>query len=231
MFLFQKYDIPNCYLWDMIDINELHEITSSIASKSGSAFPSPIEWNNYANYAQIDLFNSYVAEWRSLLHKNQQAVTLNMPMALKVFVVNEANINFTGGVGNIPADQSSNLQLSANGKTVKKIDYKVRESYLNSLIDFPTVDYPIYCELGGTLLIYPNTIPNGKLTYLKTPATVKWAYTLSGGTPVYDATNSVQFGWQEVEKEKLMSRILLYMGIAVKDTELVQESLQLKATT
>lgn len=212
----------------MINIDIVKQITNSIAAKNQSAFPSPQEWNNYANYATIDLFNSYVDEWRQTLHKNVQGQTLNMPMGLKPFVENEFPITFTDGVGTLPADQSSNLALSSGGKTVKKIDYKTRETYLNSTIDEPTVDFPVYCELNDTLLIYPTTITSGLLTYLRTPVTVKWAYTLNGSIPVYNAGTSVDFEFQQVDSVKLIMRILTYMGIATREGELTQYAELLK---
>jgi hypothetical protein len=166
------------YFWFMVNIDELHQITFAISAKSRAAFPSPDEWNNFANYANIDLFNQYNDIRKAALLKNKEGHTLNMPSSLKVFVVNEAPITFTTGVGNIPTDQSTNLQLTVNGYPVKKVDYNRREAYLKSTIDAPTLIAPIYCETGTSLLIYPTTITNGLLTYLKTPTTVKWAYVL-----------------------------------------------------
>lgn len=206
----------------MVSIDELHQITFAIAAKSRAAFPSPDEWNNFANYANIDLFNYYNDIRKAALLKNKEGHTINMPSSLKVFVANEATIAFTSGVGNIPADQSSNLQLSAGGKPVKKVDYNRREAYLNSSIDVPTVANPIYCELSGTMLIYPTTITTGLLTYLRTPVAVKWAYTLVSNRPVYDSGNSVNSEFQPEERLKLASRILAYMGIETRDEQLMQ---------
>ncbi|MCW3111377.1 MAG: hypothetical protein JWQ09_5883 [Segetibacter sp.] len=206
----------------MVNIDELHKITFAIAAKSGAAFPSPDEWNNFANYANVDLYNYYNDIRKAALLKNKEGHTINMPSSLKVFVTNEAAIAFTSGVGNIPTDQSSNLQLSAGGKSVKKVDYNRREAYLNSTIDTPTVATPIYCELNSTMLIYPITITAGLLTYLRTPVTVKWAYTLTSNRPVYDLANSVNSEFQAEEKLKLAARILAYMGIQVRDGQLEQ---------
>lgn len=210
----------------------MHQISFAIAAKAQAAFPSPIDWNNFANFANIDLFNYYNDVRKASMLDSRHGHTENMPNALKVFVANEISVTFASGIGVIPIDQSSNLQLSVdNGgikTTVKKVDFTKRENYLNSTIDTPSLANPIYCESAGTMLIYPTTITQGYLTYLTTPQVVKWAYTLTGNRPVYDSVNSVSFEWQPIEAIKILSRILGYMSIQGREPELEQYAERLK---
>jgi hypothetical protein len=113
----------------------------------------------------------------------------------------------------------------------KKVDYDRVANYINSTIDPPTNTYPIFVELPNTFQVYPSTVTNCQLTYLGEPPTVIWNYSLVNGRPVYNPVGSVDFSWDATELFRITSRVLKYMGIAIRDSELAQAANEMVNTS
>jgi hypothetical protein len=102
---------------------------------------------------------------------------------------------------------------------------------LNSNLTNPTIEYPIYSLQGNVLTFYPSSINNKgqvQATYFRFPKVPKWTYiTLSNGEPVFDQSqNDYQDFELPLEDEyKLITRILQYCGMSIRETEVVQFSM------
>tara|TARA_R110000772_G_scaffold46806_1_gene106766 strand:+ start:90 stop:1025 length:936 start_codon:yes stop_codon:yes gene_type:complete len=97
--------------------------------------------------------------------------------------------------------------------------------YINmSPLTKPTKDYPIFIFEDNKLYVYPKTITDGvKANYLKKPININWGFTVAGGgNYIYNPANSVNFEVQPTEQTSLITRILLYAGVVVRDPQLVQ---------
>jgi len=211
-----------------VSIDAVHTLVYSIAAKQIAAFPSPAEFNEYANLANIDLFNYYNDEREKLLVKVKQGEKIFVPPVLSTFVQYNVVLGQSGNVLTQPDDYLYDLQLTSASTTLyTKVDYDKVANYLNSTIDAPTTDNPIYVELPDTFEIYP-TLTNNHLTYLGQPPAVLWNYSLVNGRPVYNPTGTLDFGWQGTEIYRLSARILKYMSISIKDDELMQAAQQME---
>lgn len=101
----------------------------------------------------------------------------------------------------------------------------------NSNLTPPTIQYPSYTIQGTDLTIYPATISNKgqvQATYFRFPKVPKWTYiTLSNGEPIFDQS---QPDYQDFElpledEYKLVTRILQYCGISIRETQVTQFSM------
>lgn len=212
----------------VVGIDQAHQLSYYIAAKQNAAFPSPIEFNSYANLANIDLYNYYNDEREKLLVKVKSGEVIYAPPILANFVVSNHQMNFLGNSASLPNDYIDVISLNktpASGK-INKVDLDELPDYMKSTIDAPTLSNPIYVELPDSFVTYP-TLSVAYLTYYQQPATVVWAYTLVNGRPVYDSVNSVDFSWDGTEIYRLVSRILTYMGLSIRDTELTQAAQQM----
>lgn len=99
---------------------------------------------------------------------------------------------------------------------------------LNSNLTNPTIEFPIYALQGEELTFYPTTISNKgqvQATYFRYPKVPKWTYiTLANGEPVFDQS---QGDYQDFElpiedEYKLVTKILEYCGISIRETEVTQ---------
>lgn len=205
-----------------VSINGVHDLAYFIAAKQKAAFPSPDEFNSYAQLANVDLFNYYNDERTKELVRVKQGESIYVPPVLANFVQYNVVLPAVGNVVTSPSDYIYDLQMTApSGALFKKADYDKVQNYLNSSIDAPTNTNPIYVELADAFEIYPTLSPV-KLTYLAFPQTVFWNYTLVQGHPVYNPLGSVDFQYDDTEILRLTMRILKYMGVSIRDNELQQ---------
>ena len=99
---------------------------------------------------------------------------------------------------------------------------------LNSNLTNPTIEFPIYALQGEELTFYPATISNKgqvQATYFRYPKPPKWTYiTLANGEPVFDQSQSDYQDFElPIEDEyKLVTKILEYCGISIRETEVTQ---------
>lgn len=101
----------------------------------------------------------------------------------------------------------------------------------NSNLTSPSAQFPAYALQGDELTFYPITISNKgqvQATYFRYPKVPKWTYiTLSSGEPVFDQS---QLDYQDFElpiedEYKLVTRILQYCGMSIRESEVVQFSM------
>lgn len=215
----------------MVSINYIYQLCYSIAAKQSAAFPSPADFNLYANLANIDLFDYYNDEREKQLLKVKNGEALFAPPILSTFVENEIPMPLSGNSASLPLnyiyDIAFKTPINGVNGTIKKVDYERLEGYLNSTIDKPTATNPIYVELSSDLLVYPTLTNPCYLTYYRYPVDVLWAYTMVNGRPSFDSVDSVDFEWEETEFVRLTSRILKSMGLSIRDTELYQAAEQM----
>lgn len=214
-----------------VNVNYIKELVYDLAAKQSQAFPSPADFNNYAQLANIDLFNFYNDERDKMLLKVRTGDTLFMPSVLDDFLVRQQPLTASSGAVTLPTDNVYNLAVTTTDDiTIKKTDIERLSTYLNSTIDLPTATNPIYVQGGTIIQVYPTTVGFVKLSYLRQPATPVWAYTMVNNRPVYNSSGSVNFEWQSTEVLRLASRVLAYMGISIKDDMLAKQAQQMVLT-
>jgi hypothetical protein len=119
---------------------------------------------------------------------------------------------------------------STNVQAEKVINNKLT-LLINSNLTQPTIEFPVYALQGLELTFYPTTISNKgqvEATYFRYPTTPKWTYiTLTNGEPVFDQSqNDYQDFELPIEDEyKLVTRILQYCGVSIRETEVTQFSM------
>lgn len=118
--------------------------------------------------------------------------------------------------------------ISATSKEADKVSVGKITMLNSSSLTTPNELYPSYTLEGQTLKLYPNTINDkGKVeaVYFRFPKTPKWTYvTLTNGEPAFDQT---QPDYQDFELPpedgyKLVTKILEYCGMSIRETELTQ---------
>ena len=119
---------------------------------------------------------------------------------------------------------------STNVQAEKVINNKLT-LLVNSNLTQPTNEFPVYALQGEELTFYPTTISNKgqvQATYFRYPKVPKWTYiTLTNGEPVFDQSqNDYQDFELPIEDEyKLVTRILQYCGVSIRETEVTQFSM------
>ena len=212
----------------MININDLHDTVHRIAAKQQHGTISPTDFNKYANLSNLDVFNTYLGKIKDYYQTGKAVPKIGVGMnkdldkALLPFFVPDSPVTAIVGKAVVPANSQFISSVVSGGKSVKWVPFNKRESYLNSSIDVPTADYPIYVDLSTEIEVYPTSLTAIKISYYKTPTTVNWGYSLASGKPVYSPSASTNFEWNETQKIELLMRILSYVGISIREGELTQ---------
>jgi hypothetical protein len=98
--------------------------------------------------------------------------------------------------------------------------------YINkSPLTKPTKKYPLYIYEEGRLYVYPNTITTGiSASFVRKPKDVIWNFTATAPsyTYSYSPNTSQQFELMVSEQTNVITRILLYSGVVIKDPQLIQ---------
>lgn len=225
----------------MINVNEVYNDIHSIAGKLQHGAPSPTDFDLYANLANIDLFNYYVEPIKEYYQMGKalpkKSIGLNkvIDQALRPFMELNTPRPVVSGEARLPynVEYIDEITKTYNTKqvSVKWVPFDKVADYNNSTIDEPSSNYPIYTDAPSAILIYPSDTPSVFLSYLKTPNTVHWGYTVSGTQPVYNPLTSVDFEWAIVQKRDLIARICKYLGMSIRDEDLEQFALREENTT
>jgi hypothetical protein len=92
----------------------------------------------------------------------------------------------------------------------------------------PNNVFPSYTLEGQNIKVYPNTfdtLGQVRAVYFRYPKTPKWTYvTLTNGEPSFDQTQSdyQDFELPNEDGYKLVTKILEYCGISIRETEVTQ---------
>jgi hypothetical protein len=91
----------------------------------------------------------------------------------------------------------------------QRVELTELDSKLNSSIDTPISDEPIYVELGNNFSIYPASQTGVWLSYYKRPTT-------------YATVDSTAVEWNDTEINQVLFRTIGYLGINLKDPSIIQ---------
>jgi len=93
----------------------------------------------------------------------------------------------------------------------------------------PTKEYPIYRYKDFKIYLYPETIID-KITasYIRRPLDPRWNFipSTTTGQFIYNSASSVDFELHPTEQVNIITQILLYSGIIIKDPQIVQIAAQ-----
>ena len=214
-------------------IDEVYKFINFIVKKSNAGgYVTPSEFNLLINRAQIQYFNKLYGNQNDYRYdrpvpKISYAVTEKISNSLSPFLSDKTTVTIdANGQCTTPTDM---IQMVAVTKEVSGKEYEITRveqdrvaNNLSSYYDAPDADFPIYAQLRTKLQFYPKNLASASIIYLKKPTSMVWAYTTVSGRPVYDAANSVQPLWQEVDMNEIMYLALSYIGVNLKDPDVSQ---------
>lgn len=118
-------------------------------------------------------------------------------------------------------------------KGEKEVQYvqpnELLELNLSSLTK-PSLYWPVYKYKDFKIYVYPTSITGDNViscTYARKPLNPSWNFTVgASGQYVYNPNSSVNFELHPTEQTNLITRILLYSGIVIKDPQIIQIAAQ-----
>jgi len=92
----------------------------------------------------------------------------------------------------------------------------------------PSNRYPVYIYKDYKMYIYPTTIQSLiTATYIRRPIAPSWGFTTGANNQYfYSASNSIDFELHPTEQTNIITKILLYSGIIIQNTDIIQITAQ-----
>lgn len=234
-------------------LQNIIDYCNSIANKEQSgAAPTPDQWQSYFEAANIDYFNLKAGlpqEYKPghALPRQAWETTQRITDDLRPFKV------IYGGedTAALPIDTHGQMAIPSDYWVVSSVRYRkatvsgcettivwrpieiLKDGDLNdrlgSTLKAPDYDYPVCCFFNSYIQFYPKNLQYVTFTYLRRPVTPLYAYTIVNDVPVYDAVNSIQFEYPDNDHLDICRIILGYMGINVREQQLLQYAELMKA--
>jgi hypothetical protein len=233
-----------------INVDTVYKTVLSILNKEQRGYMTPDEFNKVATQVQLEIFESYFDDLNQQLrvpqsnteYADRQKNIDNMISIFKTF----GNCTFSTDHFVVPTN------LHKIGTVIYKDEIEIERVqkdyllYINlSPLTKPTKSFPLYVYENSTvgtagtnttnpkIYVWPKDITSDiSVSYIRKPNNVIWGYTGFGGVPwtsgpyIYSPTNSVQFEIDAAEQTNVITKILLYAGVIIRDPEIVQVAAQ-----
>jgi len=221
-------------LWDIFSL------VKYIANKDFDGnIVTPDRFNDLIKWVNIDLFRHKYGLPEGFqpgrpIPNESADITLKNTDDLKAFKVPLLNAVVTAGVLSFPTDYahrdtvSYNYTKTINGvatvlprpvEILREAEFASREGNYTKR---PTLQNPIGVVRSSGIHIRPLTIIACDFHYYRFPVEPNFVYVLGDGYITYDAATSVEFEWTQDEMITLTRMILKYVGINIRDADIVQ---------
>ena len=212
-------------------INDIYKLVSYLVDKYQGTYLAPDDFNMVINMAQRQYLN-YLTEDGSghagMRLGRKSGMVINAPVVetLSIFI-KESTLSVTSQIVTQPNDlyRIISMRTSNDLNVIRKITPDKLAEIIDDVIDPPTITDPIYLDIANNFKIYPSTVTSVRVSYVREPADMKWAYT---GALSYDSVNSVQPEWGTKDLEDIIYRAIGIIGINLKDGDLQRSAQMIK---
>jgi len=219
-----------------INVDTVYRTVLLIINKEQRGYLTPDEFNKTATQVQLEIFNEYFED----LNQQLRVPENDSEYANRVKNLQEKiEIFQTDGICTpvldyyTTPDPENFYKLGTVIYKDEKIVQYVQPSELLELnlspITKPSDYWPVYVYKNEKIYIHPKTITGNVIscTYIRKPLNPVWNFTLGTNYQyVYNSTTSVDFELHPIEQTNLITRILLYSGIVIKDPQIIQIAAQ-----
>ena len=231
----------------MASVNRVYSALKDLVNKDQRGFVTPAVFNNFAQVAQMNLFNKMFGDAALNKRLRQGQIDAGRDKS-RVKQTNEdlsyfskrGTISLTTGVGDKPTDLARVISIFTTNeapyttlvaKNLEIIyDEEKLEYILRSTLSAPSTTHPI-AMVGDEIYVYPTSIVSVYMRYYKIPqglvpstgarttSSPRFGYTVVAGKEVYDATNSVDFELPEHYFAELVVETAKLIGVNLRDTD------------
>jgi len=215
-----------------INVNKVYRVVLSILNKESRGLLKPDQFNRFGRQAQLDLLDKSFYDYSRFINKTKSIganteygdIPYNIQEKID-YLAKEASLSFSLGTVAKPSDLYKIISIHISSRTIEVENVKKSKLiYLNaSKLTSPTSSFPVFYVEGENIKILPSTIPAATIDYIKVPADPIWAFTGGGASAyVYDINNSTNFELHPSEEVSLVTKILSYSGVMLKDPLVIQ---------
>ena len=222
-------------------INQVYTTVLAIINKDNRGYVTPLEFNLYAELAQMSLFEelfhkyakSIVKQNARMYHSEFSDIPKHIREVLDIFTNESALVDNSGILYPSATDFYRLIKIDYNQTEVEEVSKLEINRVLNNNLIQPTVQYPVCIAINGGYKVYPTTLTlsNIKATYIRKPKQPNWTYQVIGGNPLFNPT---AVDYQDFELpgsmfSDLVIKILGYAGVEIREADIIQVSQGMEA--
>jgi len=222
-----------------VNVNTVYRTVLLIINKEQRGYLTPDEFNRTAAQVQLEIFNEYFEDLNQQLRipandSEYSERIKNLEEKIAVFQ-SEGVCAYSAGVFNLPI-LTAPAEFYKIGTVIYNNEKEVQYVQPNELLELnlspitkPSVYWPVYKYKDYKISVYPTTIQSGiSCTYLRKPLDPVWNFTSTAPTYqyVYDSVGSQNFELHSTEQTNIITRVLMYSGVVIKDPQIVQQAAQ-----
>jgi hypothetical protein len=220
-----------------INVDTVYKTVLLILNQQQRGYMTPDEFNRVGTQVQLNIFEKYADD----LNQQYRMPQNDTEYANRVKNI-EDNLQFFQRTGTtaganpftlVPTDVYRLGTVMYQG--IELTQYAQRNELmqiLKSPLTQPTVAFPVYLYENNQLFVYPTSIitpGNVTFSYLKTPADIRWTYSVgSFGQFQYDenGAGAQDFELSVTEQTNVITRVLAYAGVIINDPTIIQVASQ-----
>ncbi len=190
---------------------------------------TPTQFNEIANRAQMQIFERDYKQF--LMDKT-------ITEFLSSFLKNTSLIIDSFGNASYPSDYQHGVSMRSyygipGGQSVE-VEVKEEDNYdwgklQVSQLFVPDKRFPKFSHFATEMRFLPRDLAIAQLDYLATPPKPVWNYTVVSNAPVYAASGSVDFLWDDYATNEVAAVYLSIIQCNLKDGDLAQFAQMFKA--
>tara|TARA_R110000824_G_scaffold41286_1_gene122971 strand:+ start:246 stop:932 length:687 start_codon:yes stop_codon:yes gene_type:complete len=211
-----------------VNIDTVYQKVLAIANKEQRGYITPQQFNLFADKAQKEIIDQYFYDINqfSRLHGNDTEYSDMLELldeklgALK----SSSTQTLSNGSFSLSSDvyRIGSIIVKDSNVEVEPINYNEHKLRNLSPLTKPILKRPVYINKGNKINIYPNTITDVFLSYIKVPDKPTWGYVVVGDKPLYNPDTSENFKLHPIEESELVYRILIFSGVSIEKPGLTQ---------
>jgi hypothetical protein len=217
----------------MILVESMYQSMKILTTKGKGGYTDSVEFNSNSKRAELLLWQYYFSIFEA---------TRRVPEQMFPFLTS-SNVALTGGAFLLPGDFGHFTTVDYNsvlngdgcgaapvttGKMVRYLDKSELQDTLRSSVRGASLDKGrIFYTFapGSKVQLYPTTLTgSAKIEYLRHPIYAFRNFTVNVTTDEqdYNPTGTTDYEWQAQEENNLIDLLLLFVGITIRDTPLIQ---------
>ena len=221
-----------------INVNDVYRVVLTITNKEQRGYLTPDQFNRIARQSQLDIYEKTFYDYNRAIRKQSVGdfreysdIASNIKDKIDIFA-RETTLtpDSVTGVASLPSSAYRLIGVFSNDRSKEFEEVRKEEiPYLiSSKLNQPTSTYPIYYSESNAVKVLPKTYgDNITVDYVTLPSDPIWGYTGGGtGAYVYNSGTSTDFEIHESDETDLVTKILAYTGIIIKDPTVIQSAAQ-----
>lgn len=220
-----------------INVNKVYRVVLTIMNKEQRGLLTPDQFNRLGRLSQLDLIEKAFYDYNRALNREKGFgvndeygdIANNIKEKIDTLSISE-DIAVNQSTGLVASTSTSIFKLINVTNASRNLEIQeVTKSELNYLnaspLTAPSSSYPVFYRKENSIYVLPANAGVTPLTldFIKVHADPNWAFT-GGGTSAYayDSGSSTDFQLHPSEEVSLITRILNYAGVTIKDPDIVQ---------